>query len=53
VINEKWEVQTDPGSGREYYVNRQTGESQWDPPEELLEDTDAWEEKLDPASGNK
>ena len=51
VLSQGWEVRTDPSSGQEYYVNRHTGESQWDPPDGLFAEEE-WEERVDPASGS-
>ena len=28
-----WEAQVDEASGQTYYINSQTGESQWEPPQ--------------------
>ena len=40
---DEWTEEIDPATNVIYYYNRNTGESQWEPPE--------WVEEIDPASG--
>eukprot|EP01065_Artemidia_motanka_P023946 TRINITY_DN2859_c0_g1_i3.p1 TRINITY_DN2859_c0_g1~~TRINITY_DN2859_c0_g1_i3.p1 ORF type:complete len:465 (+),score=122.03 TRINITY_DN2859_c0_g1_i3:46-1395(+) len=54
AADDEWVEQTDPSSSRVYYVNKRTGESQWDDPRVAPQQqaaAEGWVEAVDPQSG--